>query len=46
MEILLGVAERMKEVKMAAVLAKMDPKKARIVTVKLANRRELPKTGG
>ena len=46
MDILLGVAERMKETKMAAILAKMDPKKARQVTVQLATSKELPKTGG
>ena len=46
MEILLNVTERMKEVKMAKVLAAMDPKKAKNLTVKLATRRRLPKTGG
>jgi flagellar motility protein MotE (MotC chaperone) len=46
MEILLNVTERMKEVKMAKVLAAMSPAKAKTLTVKLATRRRLPKTGG
>lgn len=46
MNILVDVAERMKEVKMAAVMAKMDPEKARTLTVQLATRRQLPQTGG
>jgi flagellar motility protein MotE (MotC chaperone) len=46
MDILLDVTERMKEVKMAKVLAAMDPKKAKTLTVRLATHRRLPKTGG
>ena len=46
MTILIDVAERMKEVKMAAVMARMDPEKARTLTVQLATRRQLPATGG
>ncbi|MDA1098921.1 MAG: hypothetical protein O2967_08030 [Proteobacteria bacterium] len=45
MDILLDVTERMKEVKMAKVLAAMDPKKAKSLTVRLATHRRLPKTG-
>jgi flagellar motility protein MotE (MotC chaperone) len=39
LELLTRVASRMREVKMAAVLAAMDPEKARKVTVELARRR-------
>lgn len=46
MDILLDVTERMKEVKMAKVLAAMNPNKAKSLTVELATRRRLPKTGG
>ncbi|MBL6954475.1 MAG: hypothetical protein ISR50_17690 [Alphaproteobacteria bacterium] len=46
MDVLLNVAERMKEVKMAKILAAMAPNKAKTLTVKLATRRPLPKTGG
>jgi flagellar motility protein MotE (MotC chaperone) len=46
MDILLNVTERMKEVKMAKILAAMAPKKAKTLTVRLATRRRLPKTGG
>lgn len=46
MDILLNVTQRMKEVKMAKVLAAMDPIKAKNLTVKLATWRRLPKTGG
>ncbi|MAG96680.1 MAG: hypothetical protein CMM08_08350 [Rhodospirillaceae bacterium] len=46
MEILLDVAERMREVKMALVLAAMKPSSARALTKELAYRRELPETGG
>jgi flagellar motility protein MotE (MotC chaperone) len=46
MEILLDVTERMKEVKMAKVMAAMDPMKAKTLTVRLATRRRLPRTGG
>lgn len=43
--ILLEVAARMKEAKMAPILAAMDPTKAREVTVLLAKRNELPGDG-
>ncbi len=46
MSVLIDVAQRMKEKKMAAVLASMDSKRAREVTVRLAKQKELPKTGG
>jgi flagellar motility protein MotE (MotC chaperone) len=42
MEILLAVVQRMKEVKMAAVLAKMNAAKAEALTVELATRHEIP----
>ena len=45
MSILLEVAERMKEVKMALILAKMDDVAAKAVTIEMANRRRLPVTG-
>lgn len=45
LELLTHVASRMREVKMAAVLAAMDPEKARRVTVELARRRT-PGAGG
>ena len=44
MEILLAVVQRMKEVKMAAVLAKMNAAKAEALTVELATRHEIPDT--
>jgi len=46
MEILLDVTDRMKESKMAAVLANMDSEKARELTVRLANLKKFPETGG
>ena len=46
MEILLDVAERMREVKMAPILAAMAATRAEQVTVKLALRRKLPDSGG
>lgn len=46
METLLEVAERMKERKLAPVMAKMDPEKARDMTVELRQLRQLPKIGG
>lgn len=46
MQTLLEVAERMKERKLAPVMAKMDPKKAREMTVELRQLRKLPKIGG
>lgn len=45
MDTLLSVAERMKERKLAAVMAKMNPQKARDVTVELSRLRELPEAG-
>ena len=45
MDILLDVTERMREQKMAPVLAAMDPEKAKSLTVELATRRRLPETG-
>jgi flagellar motility protein MotE (MotC chaperone) len=39
MEVLIEVAQRMKEAKLAPVLAAMDPAKAQSVTVELAARR-------
>jgi flagellar motility protein MotE (MotC chaperone) len=42
MPVLLDVVERMKEVKTAAILAAMDPGKAKGVTSALADRRQLP----
>jgi flagellar motility protein MotE (MotC chaperone) len=41
-DILLDVIERMKEAKVAPILALMDPARARAVTQDLARRRELP----
>ena len=46
MGILIAVAERMKEAKMAAVLAEMSPPAAKALTVELATRNKLPATGG
>lgn len=43
---LLGVAERMKERKLAAILANMDSGRARDITVELAQLRDLPDLGG
>ena len=40
--VLLPVAKRMKEVKMAAILAAMNPDRARIVTTELAREQSLP----
>lgn len=45
MDTLLSVAERMKERKLAAVMAKMNPEKARDVTVELSRLRDLPDAG-
>lgn len=44
--VLIDVAERMKEVKLAPVLAGMEPKKATLVTTELAKRRENTKPPG
>lgn len=46
LDLLTRVASRMREVKMAAVLAAMDPEKARRVTVELARRRAPAATAG
>ena len=46
MPILISVAERMKEVKMAPVLAEMSPPMAKALTVELATHRRLPARGG
>ena len=43
--ILLRVAERMKERKLAPVMAKMDTVKAKEMTVELTRLRELPEAG-
>ncbi|HEX6956645.1 MAG TPA: hypothetical protein VF194_01545 [Ferrovibrio sp.] len=40
--VLLGVAERMKEAKLAAILADMDPAAAQDITVRLATRKLIP----
>ena len=45
MNTLLLVAERMKERKLADVMAKMNPSKAKEVTVELSRLRQLPRTG-
>ena len=42
MEVLLPVISRMSERKSGPILASMDPEKARIVTIRLAQQRELP----
>lgn len=45
MDTLLGVVERMKERKLAAILANMDSARARDITVELAQLRDLPELG-
>jgi len=45
MTVLLGVVERMREAKLAPVLAEMDAGRAQKVTVELATRRQLPGGG-
>ncbi len=45
MDTLLEVAERMKERKLAPIMAKMDPEKARDMTVELSRLRQLPLVG-
>ena len=45
MDTLLSVAERMGERKLAPVMAKMNPIKAREVTVELSKLRDIPKSG-
>lgn len=42
--VLLGVVERMKEAKLAAVLADMPPDAAQDITVRLATRKQIPPT--
>lgn len=42
MDVLLSVVSRMNERKLSPVLASMDPDKARLVTIKLAEQRKLP----
>jgi flagellar motility protein MotE (MotC chaperone) len=46
MGVLLTVAERMREAKMAGIMAYMDETKAKALTMELATRRSLPKVGG
>lgn len=41
--VILAVAKRMREARMAAILAAMDPSRARVVTTELARERELPR---
>ena len=43
MPVLLDVVERMKEAKLAPILADMDPAKAKSVTTELATKRKLPR---
>ncbi len=45
-DILIDVAERMNERKFAPILAQMNPEKAKMVTVEIRTRRQLPETGG
>lgn len=45
MNVLLEVAEKMNNRRLAPILAKMDPKKARDVTEELFRLRSLPKPG-
>lgn len=42
MAVLLAVVERMKERKTAPILARMNPRRAKAITIELAQRRELP----
>ncbi len=46
MAVLLEVSERMREQKMAAILAQMNAEVAKAITMELANRRPLPTAGG
>ncbi|MEX2642448.1 MAG: hypothetical protein WD270_03280 [Acetobacterales bacterium] len=46
MDVLLDVVERMREARVAPVLAEMDPLRAKTVTMHLAERRQLPERGG
>jgi len=45
-DILIDVAERMNERKFAPILAQMNPKRAKTVTVEIRTRKQLPETGG
>jgi len=45
MDTLLLVAERMKERKLAPLMAQMNPEKAKEMTVELARLRQLPRNG-
>lgn len=45
-DILIDVAERMNERKIAPILAQMNPEKAKTVTVEIRTRKQLPETGG
>ena len=45
MDTLLEVAERMAERKLAPVMAKMNPEKARAMTVELSQLRRMPSVG-
>ncbi len=45
MDTLLMVAERMKERKLAPIMAKMDPTKATEITVELSRLRQMPAVG-
>lgn len=45
MPVLLEVIERMKEQKIAPIMAEMDPGKAKLVTSELAGRRQIPEPG-
>ena len=42
MVVLLDVIERMKERKVAPILAAMNPKRAKAITIELAQRRDFP----
>ena len=46
LEILIDVAERMNERKLAPILAQMEPARATVVTVEIRTRKRLPETGG
>lgn len=46
LEVLLEVAERMKERKLAPIMAKLNAERAREITIELRNLRELPTTRG
>ena len=46
LDTLLEVSERMKERKLAGIIAKMSPQKAREITIELRRLRNLPQVGG